>query len=354
MCTPWPGMTTQIKARVARCETCRTYERSQQKETLCSHEVPARPWAKVAADLFEFNNRSYLVTVDYHSNVWEVDRLEKTKSKDVIRKLKQHFARYGIPDTFISDNGPQFSLDEFKTFSQEWEFEHVTSSTGYAQSNGMAKSAVKSAKRLMSKAKASGTDPWLAVLDHRNTPTEGIGSSPVQRLMSKRTKTLLPTRASLLKPKTVENAKEKLHAARRKQALHYNMRAKDLPPLTSGQTVRIQPLGKRKQPWKKAQVQRKLDHISYELTTENGNSVRRNRRHLIATQEMQVEENTTASTPEDPAKKKKDGSSKVDEAASSTEGHQKQQLEMSTNPDVNKTRPGRIVKPPAYLKDYKT
>ena len=152
----WPGMTSAIKDYISQCETCRAYETNQQKEKLCPHEIPERAWSKVAVDLFEHDDRQYLVTVDYFSNFWEVDRMENsTKSRAVIQKLKQHFARHGILDTVMSDNGPQF--------------DHVTSSPGYAQSNGMVESAVKKAKSLLKKAKKAETDPWLAILDHRNT-----------------------------------------------------------------------------------------------------------------------------------------------------------------------------------------
>ena len=48
---------------------------SLQKEMLEPHEQPETPWTKVGADLFSFNNRSYLVTVDYLLNFWEIDCL---------------------------------------------------------------------------------------------------------------------------------------------------------------------------------------------------------------------------------------------------------------------------------------
>lgn len=56
---------------------------------------------------------------------------------------------------------------------------------GYPQSNGKAESAVKTAKRLMLKAKLAGQVPYLALLDHRNTPTQGVNTSPAQRLLNK-------------------------------------------------------------------------------------------------------------------------------------------------------------------------
>lgn len=60
--------------------------------------MPNRPWAEVGTGLFTFDNKDYLITVDYHSNFWEIDYLTDTKSVTDIRELKAHFARQGIPD----------------------------------------------------------------------------------------------------------------------------------------------------------------------------------------------------------------------------------------------------------------
>ena len=70
----------------------------QRKETLISHETTSRPWQFVAADLFELNGKSYLVTVDYFSDFFEFGHLRSTSSVYVIKKLKGHFARHGIPE----------------------------------------------------------------------------------------------------------------------------------------------------------------------------------------------------------------------------------------------------------------
>ena len=83
----------------------------------------------------------------------------------------------------ISDNGPQFSSDEFGRFVQKFEFEHRTSSPGHPNANGM-----------MSKCNLDGIDAYLAILEVRNTPTQGMNSSPVERLMNRSTRSLLPTR----------------------------------------------------------------------------------------------------------------------------------------------------------------
>lgn len=146
-----------------------------------------------------------MITVDYYSNFWEVDYLPDTKSNTVIRKLKAHFARQGIPDVLISDNGPQYTSQEFRQFSRRWEFEHRMSSHGYSQSNGKVESAVKTAKRLMMKAQAAGQDPYLAILYHHNTPSQGLNTSPAQRLLSGRTRTLPLNTDALLEPEVTNN-----------------------------------------------------------------------------------------------------------------------------------------------------
>ena len=84
-------------------------------------------------------------------------------------------SRHGIPDTVVLDNGSQFSSQEFHEFSLSWELNHVTSSPHDPKSNGKAESSVKIVKQLFEKAERDRKDPWLALLDYRNTPTEGVG-----------------------------------------------------------------------------------------------------------------------------------------------------------------------------------
>ena len=43
--------------------------------------------------------------------------------------LKQHFARQGIPEDFISDNGPKFANHEFRAFAKVYESQEMTSSS---------------------------------------------------------------------------------------------------------------------------------------------------------------------------------------------------------------------------------
>jgi len=52
------------------------------------NEIPSKPWQKVSKDLFLFDQRHYLITADYYSSFFEVDKPSMTDSRTVIEKLK--------------------------------------------------------------------------------------------------------------------------------------------------------------------------------------------------------------------------------------------------------------------------
>lgn len=86
----------------------------------------------------------------------------RTTADDVIVHTKSIFARHGITEIVVSDNGPQYSSEAFAKFTHEYQFEHVTSSPYHPQSNREAKRAVQTVKRLLKKE----GDPYLALLSY--------------------------------------------------------------------------------------------------------------------------------------------------------------------------------------------
>ena len=185
----WPGMTAEIKDCVSKCETCNTYQTNQQKEALIPHDPPKCPWSRVAPDLFSFDNKEWFIIVDHWPDYFELNQLSSTNSSSLIKSLKNQFARHGIPDTLYSDNGPQSASREFKEFASAWHFDHQCPHHTIHNEMARLKNAVKTAKKLLTKAKASGQDPYLAILDWRNTPSPSIGSLKIVWTMHKDTVT---------------------------------------------------------------------------------------------------------------------------------------------------------------------
>ena len=275
----WPRMTSDIRHYIETCGTCATFSDKQPRESIITTPIPERPWEKIAVDLFQWGGDNYLVTCDYHSNAIEVDELKNTSSSDVIKKLKAHFARNGVPITVVSDNGPQFSSTEFKTFAQGWDFQHQTISPGNSQANGAAEVAVRTVKRIMRKSKAANEDWYKGLLNYHNVPTEGLNTSPAQRHLGRRTRTLLPMNEDKLLHQAVDgrNEKKKKEDSRSKRVPDGN----DLKLLDIGDTVRMQPIDGQSREWKEAVIVRPLTTRSYEVEA-NGRTYVRNRRHLRA------------------------------------------------------------------------
>ncbi|KAK2569509.1 Uncharacterized protein P5673_005327 [Acropora cervicornis] len=164
-CMFWPGMSAQMKDFMGQCDICLTRRDSQVQEPLLQHEVPPRPWAKVAADICFHSGRTLLVVVDYFSNFIEVDSLSSETSKSAIRSPIATFNRFGVPDSLVTDNGPCFASSEFAKFVDQWNFQHITLSPRYPQSNGKAENAVRTVKRLFTKCHAAGVSEFQALLE---------------------------------------------------------------------------------------------------------------------------------------------------------------------------------------------
>jgi len=273
----YPGLTADIKKTVAGCSICEAFQMSQQKEPLMSHATPSRPWEKVGVDIFTFRNTDYLITVDYLSGFFEIDRLQSKRASDVIYCLKVHFTRHGLPMEVCSDNNP-FNSSEFRDFAQRYDFKHTTSSPHYAQTNGKAENAVKCAKRLMEKAIEDKQDPFLALLAWRNTPSEQLGPSPAQIMFGRRTRTHLPLTAELMRGQYDATAHDGLTAAKTRQAAYYDRGAQSRPPIPIGNTVRTR--WNDGEEWRKGKIVDVLPYRSYNVQFEDGSVLRRTSKHV--------------------------------------------------------------------------
>ena len=194
--------------------------------------------------------------------------------------MKSIFARQGIPGSVISDNGPPFDSATFARFARNWEIEHTTSSPGFPQSNGQVERCIQTVKRLLKKAEHAKEDPFLALLENRNTPLDGTdGYYPVEMLTSRLLRSRVSTAASLLKPHVVPPLQKNLQLRQAKQKFYHDRRSgKELTSLQSGDPVRfINPKGE----WELAKIKKEWNTPRrYVVETPDGRSFRRNRRHI--------------------------------------------------------------------------
>lgn len=268
----WPGLSKQLEELVKSCPECVKVQK-QRAQPLVTSTFPDSPWQKVATDLFEWKKENYLLIVDYYSRFIEVARLKRTTAEEVIQHTKSIFARHGIPEVVISDNGPQYSADAYKQFAKEYQFQHITSSPYYPQSNGEAERAVGTIKRLLNKEK----DPYLAILSYRSTPLQN-GFTPSELLMNRKLRTTVPITRGQRKPKVPDqqSLRAREEEIKRNQKKNFDSRCgvRDLPKLEEGDLVWIPDRQT------EAVVQEEVAPRSYNVSTPDG-TVRRNRRDLV-------------------------------------------------------------------------
>ena len=274
----WPGISKEITDAVSSCKFCLKKRPSHHAEPLVNTPLPERPFQKVAADFFQFEKKEYLVFVDYYSRWLEIASMGRITSDATIGKLKNIFARFGPPETFMTDEGTQFTSAAFEKFSKKWNFTLETSSPHFHLANGAAERAVRTAKEILSQ-----EDPLLALLSYRSTPIPELGASPAELAFGRRIRTTLPTIPRQLDSPVIGRAdfrqRDKAFKMKQKQYHDRHRGARSLPALKPGDSVMIKLDGEKR--WvKPGRVREVLSPRSYSVETDNGGCVRRNRRHL--------------------------------------------------------------------------
>lgn len=233
----WPFMTQELTNFLENCQICMQHSASQRPEPLKPHTIGTYPFEKVGIDFCQFNNKKYLVVVDYYSNYPEFALMHNTNAASTIIQLKSIFARHGIPRECVADGGPPFSSSEFATFMKEWDIELTQTSPYLSNSNGLVESTVKIVKSLLKKCQ----DPYEGLLLFRNTP-RGKLNSPAELLMSRKLRTTLPSLESTLRPKVVpvQEHLQKTEEKNKKIKHWYDKGTSELCPIPINSEVHVQ------------------------------------------------------------------------------------------------------------------
>ena len=216
----WPGMDQQIEETVKECPECQQSQASPPVAPLCSWQWPTRPWSRIHIDFAgPMDDLTFLVIIDAHSKWIEVFKMNSTTATATIRELRSVFARFGIPESIVSDNGPQFTSSEFTEFCRLNGIRHVRVLPYHPSSNGLAERAVQTFKKGFKKMLNGTVQDKIArfLFSYRITPQTTTGTSPAELLMGR----TLRSRLHLLKPNLSQNVENK----QEQQKLSHDKRA---------------------------------------------------------------------------------------------------------------------------------
>ena len=238
----WPGLDAAVRLRRAQCRQCNEQAPSQAKEEPTPPPSPEVPFSQVAMDLCHLSGHLYLIYADRYSGWVEVAKLSNGTINNVRGALLAWFMIYGVPEEIATDGGPPFKSSEYANLLKDWDIRTRLSSAYFAQSNGRAEAAVKTAKRILlgnTNAVTGNLDTYeatKALLTHRNTPAQGTHISPAVALFGRPIRDHLPPHHLRREWQTIAGSRETALAKRHIASPI----TKQLNPLVIGDAVQLQ------------------------------------------------------------------------------------------------------------------
>lgn len=284
----WPNINHHIEQKVKNCNVCFSALPSKPHEPLVTPPLPTKSWQKVGSDLFSTAGKNYLIITDYYSLWPEVYEMEQITSRVTINAIRDTFARHGVPDELVTDNGSQYTSKDFQHFKKDWQFQHTTSSPRHPQSNGLAEASVKIVKNMIKKCNRNREDIQKGLMIIRNTPLQ-CGYSPAQLLMNRVLQDNLP-RIHMKNDSSTPT--RNIDQERIKQQIQFNKKVPTIPVNTNfkeKQKVAIQHHITKE--WSiRGTIIRQVAPRSYTVQLENGRTLRRNTKDIRRIHELTVDE----------------------------------------------------------------
>ncbi|XP_063894989.1 uncharacterized protein K02A2.6-like [Helicoverpa armigera] len=196
----WPNIDAAVEDMCKQCETCAAEADAPCRVPIQPWPYHTRPWTRLHVDfLGPYKGLTFFVLIDSTSKWIEVFEMKHTNAANVIKVLRSTFARFGLPEELVSDQGPPFTSAEFKNFLKNNGIQQNFSPAYHPSSNGAAENAVKLCKRAIKKAYRDQLDIDTALqtflLAYRNTVHGTTRETPAM-LLQRRT---LRSRLDLLR-----------------------------------------------------------------------------------------------------------------------------------------------------------
>lgn len=191
----WPSMDSDVESFVRKCTACTVYQtRCDPPPLQVVADNVSQPWEKISIDLTGpsalLENKVLLTIIDLHSRFPEVFILNRGTTHEILGCLRSVFARFGLPQTLISDNGTVFASQEFGNFLDSCGIVHVFSSLYHPRGNSTVERLHGTLKSRLKRIRMSSNIPFDAAVDQvlydiRSSPSDVTGETPFSRLFNR-------------------------------------------------------------------------------------------------------------------------------------------------------------------------
>ena len=97
------------------CQHCHRIAKSNPMQPPVDITPPEYPFQQVCCDYFTYNNHDYVVVVDRYSN-WPMVFRSENGAEGLVKRLREAFVTFGIPEELTSDGGTQFTSGKTQQF----------------------------------------------------------------------------------------------------------------------------------------------------------------------------------------------------------------------------------------------
>ena len=210
----------------------------------------------------------YLILVDSHSKWLDVQVMQSITTAKTIAKLRSIFATHGLPKTIVSNNGPSFTSEEFKTFLKANGIRHIKSAPYHPSTNGLAERAVQTVKQGLKQMQGAAVEEKLSRFLHkyRITPHSTTGIAPSELLMGRR----LRSRLDLLHP----DLPDRVEGKQWKQKMAHDTSHADRK-FGEGDEVYVEDFSASAEKWVPGIVSKVTGPLSYHVQLTDGRIIRR-------------------------------------------------------------------------------
>ena len=233
-CAYWPGFSKDVDDFVDRCDACTVHQMQPDSPPLTPiAEAAQEPNERIAIDLTgpsEVTNGKVIFTlIDHFSRYPEAFVLNSGTSSEILKCLRKHFARFGLPKSVVTDNGAVFQSAKVDNFFKSLGILHIYCSNYHPQSNGSIERFHGTLKSRLKRILFDGTVTWDVALDRvlydiRSSPNAVTGETPFQRFFGRPMRTKFA--ALCENPNRVEAAprdirQEYIHLRKKKREKEY-------------------------------------------------------------------------------------------------------------------------------------
>lgn len=207
----WPKIDEDLEKLIRSCDVC---QKVQNANPTLKTDWPktTRIFQRIHIDFAKKDGNDFLILIDSFSKWVEINLMTTTTTEATIEYLRSIFARYGLPEQLVSDNGPQLISMKFEGFCQQNGIKHMKTPPYHARSNGAAERTVQIIKKQLAKTKLENTVQQGVqyqldniLFAYRNTPQITTEKTPAELFLKRSPR----TRLSILKEKILKKEEKK-------------------------------------------------------------------------------------------------------------------------------------------------